>query len=171
MTGSGWGGLFEVICDAVSPANTNEDGGAVVRGSRFFISGSPQSSDKRKIKVHAAATSRHHQPPPALSVTSCIRVRSRLPRFWKSVPVTLTTSSTHVLITRQLIWKYWDHILTTAITGTSHDSEILEVRLVGQYLQLEVKTFFFIFVFQPDVSDNPVPGRPRALFATKIAAI
>lgn len=53
----------------------------------------------------------------------------------------------------------------------SHDSEILEVRLIGQYLQLKVKTFFFIFVFQPDVSDNPVPGRPRALFATKIAAI
>lgn len=85
---------------------------------------------------------RRHQPPPALSVTSCIRVRSRLPRFWKSVHVTLTTSSTRVLIMRQLIWKYWDHILTTAITRMSHDSEILEVRLIGQYLQLKVKTFF-----------------------------
>lgn len=52
----------------------------------------------------------------------------------------------------------------------SHDSEIVEVRLICQYLQLKVKTFF-IFVFQPDVSGNPVPGRPRALFATKIAAI
>lgn len=63
---TGAGGLFEVICGAVSPANTNEDGGAVVRGSRFFISGSPQSSDKTKIKVHAAHHHVHFLPPRSL---------------------------------------------------------------------------------------------------------